>query len=105
MVWRPVSTGKTGPIVAAGASSAAQMPGGNCISRMTGPGPPSVETDGEQSSGLGDTARPLLSSWAFVQCPDSRLEPCSLNQAWLGEPATELIMHQNLLTSVVERGS
>lgn len=40
VVWRLASTGKTEPIVATGASSAAQMPSGNCISRMTGPGPP-----------------------------------------------------------------
>lgn len=33
---------KTGPIVAAGALGIAQMPGGNCISQMTGPGPLSL---------------------------------------------------------------
>lgn len=40
----------------------------------------------------------------FVQRPDSRLEPSSLNQAWLGEPETGLIVHLNLLTSVADRG-
>lgn len=33
---------KAGPIVAAGALGTAQTPGGNCISQMTGPGPPSL---------------------------------------------------------------
>ena len=35
-------TEQTGPIVAARALGIAQMPGGNCISQMTGPGPPSL---------------------------------------------------------------
>lgn len=37
--WSINQLKKTGPIVAAGASCAAQMPGRNCISQMTGPGP------------------------------------------------------------------
>lgn len=44
-------------IVAAAASATTQMPGGNCISRMTDrTRAPSLEADGEQLSGLGDTA-------------------------------------------------
>lgn len=37
--------------------------------------------------------------------PWLRLEPCSLNQAWRGEPATGLLVHLNLFTPVADRGN
>ena len=96
---------KTGPFVAAGASGSAQMPGGNCLSRMTGPGPPSLE--GWWRAGEWPWWHCLTSAvvMGFVQRPDCRLEPCSLNQAQPGEPAAGRTLHLNWLTSVAGRGN
>lgn len=63
------------------------MPGGNYISQMTGPAPssPGVWWRAEEWPWW-----PCLTSTVtvgFVQCPDSRPEPCSLNQAQPGESA------------------